>query len=84
MEPLDAIESLARRARLEAAPATDVDAARLIRAVRVEPMRLVPLAWTAAAAAIAASVVLAMALRANVATADPVSSLFTPTQLEMP
>ena len=49
MDPLDAIESLARLARSEEPPRTNVNVAAVLRAANAEPpLRLAPLAWSAA------------------------------------
>jgi hypothetical protein len=48
-------------------------------------LRLAPLAWTAAASALAASAVLAVALHANSSTkTDSIAPLFDSAQVQMP
>ena len=76
MDELEAVENLVRRARREQAPATDVtDAVRArLRAGRQVP--ILPLSIVAAAAAVAAVVILALAIYAWTAGADPQAALF--------
>ena len=93
MDPLDAVESLARRARGERPPETNADVAGLLRVARREQvgaLPLFPLAWSAVGAALAASIVLTISLRTGVAQSTPTAStdsvaqLFAPTQVDMP
>ncbi|GEM_PF-4232626 len=99
MDPLELIDHLAYKARTENAPATHADVAAILRACRTEQSRgggVFPLAWSAAASAIAASLVMVFALRAGAlsnftstsstttTSADSVASLFNPVQMEMP
>lgn len=93
MEPLDAVDSLARRARGERAPATHIDVERLLSQARREQvggMPLFPLAWSAAGASVAAAIVLFLAIgsssvsTASASSTDSVSQLFAPAQVDMP
>lgn len=91
MDPLDALDMLARRAAREPIPRTDVDMARVFALARRERVRLFPLLWSAAASALAACIVLAVCLHtssaaqaASAATVDPVRPLFNPVQVELP
>jgi hypothetical protein len=90
MEPLEAIENLARIAREEDAPLTDINVRRLLRSVRPEPtLKIAPLAWSAAISAIAAGVMLTFALHTSSATTttnsvDSISPLFNAAQVQMP
>ena len=92
MEPLEAIERLARAAREEIVPETDVDIRRVLRAARPEPrlrpesIRLAPLAWSAAFSAVAAVVMLSFALHTSSPTTsvDSISPLFNAAQVQMP
>ena len=87
MDPLEAIEALARVARMETAPMTNTRVAASLRAQRGDAMRLAPLAWTAAASALAASIVMALALHANSnssAKTDSIAPLFDSAQVQMP
>jgi hypothetical protein len=78
MDELEAVENLVRRARQERPPATDAaDAAiRRIRSGAGRPARVLPLSVLAAAAAVAAAVILALAVHAWTAPADPQAALF--------
>jgi len=92
MEPLEAIEKLARAAREAIVPETDVDVRRVLRAYRAEPrLRIAPLAWSAAVSAIAAGVMLTLALHVSNATTssgstsvDSISPLFNAVQVQKP
>jgi hypothetical protein len=86
MEPLEAIESLARLARAEPAPQTNVNFASVVHAAQAKPtLRLKPLAWSAAISALAAGIILSFALHVPQTTAtDSISPLFNATQVQMP
>ena len=85
MDPLEAVEALARVARGETAPMTNTRVAASLRVQRSDALRLAPLAWTAAASALAASVVLALALHANsTSKTDSITPLFDSAQVQMP
>ena len=86
MEPLESIDALARIARQETPPQTNVQIAPLLRALRTEQQwRLAPLAWSAALSAVAASVILVIALhQTQTTTVDPISPLFNAAQVQMP
>jgi hypothetical protein len=87
MEPLEAIERLARAAREEVVPETDVDVRRVLRAARPEPsLRIAPLAWSAAISAVAAAIMLSFALHTSGSTTsvDSISPLFNAAQVQMP
>jgi len=86
MEPLDGVEALARIARLEVAPTTNVRVGPLLRTFRAEQQwRLAPLAWSAGLSAAAACVILVLALRQTQSTSvDSISPLFNATQVQMP
>jgi hypothetical protein len=88
MEPIDAIEKLARAGREEAVPETDINVRRLIRAIRPEPtLRLAPLAWSAALSAVAAVVMLSFALHSSGSSSssvDSISPLFNAAQVQLP
>jgi hypothetical protein len=90
MEPIEAIESLARAAREEMTPETDVDVRRLIREVRPAPrLKLAPLAWSAGISAMAACVMLTLALHTSNSTGnstgvDSITPLFNAAQVQMP
>ena len=86
MEPLDDVETLARRARMETPPDTDIRIAPLLRACRAEQQwRLTPLAWSAALSAVAACVILVLAIhQGQTASVDSISPLFNAAQVQMP
>ncbi|MGD0138412.1 MAG: hypothetical protein ABSD28_06005 [Tepidisphaeraceae bacterium] len=87
MEPLEAVEALAHRARAETPPRTNVDIGAIVRAARAEPQwRLTPLAWSAAVSALAACAILSLALRSTgkSTTADSITPLFNAAQVQMP
>jgi len=91
MDPLDALDILARRAAAEPIPRTDVDMRIVLGIARRERVRFFPLVWSAAASALAACIVLAVTLHASsstanaaTATVDPVAPLFNPVQVELP
>jgi hypothetical protein len=87
MEPLEAIDRLARAAREEVVPETDIDVRRVLRAVRPESsLRIAPLAWSAAISAVAAVVMLSFALHTSSSTTnvDSISPLFNAAQVQMP
>lgn len=84
MDPLEAVEALARRARAEAPPQTNVRMAAVLSAGRRE-QRLMPLAWSAGLSAIAACIVLALALHSNKSTrTDPIEPLFQAAEVQLP
>jgi hypothetical protein len=86
MEPLEAVESLARIARMERTPVTNVNIGAVLRAARAEPaLRLAPLAWSAAVSALAAGIILSVAIHARqTSSVDSISPLFNATQVQMP
>jgi hypothetical protein len=94
MEPLDMVDALARKARLEAGPETDVRLGALLRGCREEERYpIAPLGWSAAISALAAVVVLGLALHQNVSaasgqssgtTVDSITPLFNAAQVQMP
>jgi hypothetical protein len=86
MEPLDAVDGLAHRARMESPPETDVRIAPLLLACRAEQQwRLTPLAWSAALSAVAAGVVLVLAIHQNqTASVDSITPLFNAAQVQLP
>lgn len=84
MDPLDAVAAIARVARTEVAPQTNVRIGPLLRASRAE-WRLAPLAWSAAVSAVAAGVILTLALHQNQSVSvDSISPLFNAAQVQMP
>ncbi len=84
MDTLEMIDALARRARAEVAPETNVKIAAVLAAGRRE-QRLGPLAWSAGLSAIAACVVLAIALHDNQSTkTDSIEPLFQAAEVQMP
>jgi hypothetical protein len=85
MDPLDTVEAIARVARTEVAPQTNVRIAPLLRAGRAE-WRLAPLAWSAVISAVAACVILTLALHQNQSntSVDSISPLFNAAQVQMP
>jgi hypothetical protein len=89
MDPLDAIDALASRARNEVAPLTNTPISLLLRkaSANIDPIRLRPLAWSAAVSALAACIALTLAIhfgRPTTSTTDSVSSLFNAANVEMP
>ena len=76
MDELKAVENLVRRARREQAPATGVTDAVLARLRAGRRASILPLSLVAAAAAVAAVVILALAINAWTAGADPQAALF--------
>ncbi len=95
MNPLESVENLARIARRETPPETNVKFASLLRNLRPEPqMRLGPTrlwAWSAAVSALAASIVLAVAIHGSSSTGstnpnsvDSITPLFNAAQVQMP
>ena len=86
MEPLEAVDALARRARAETPPQTNVDIGAVLRSTRAEPpWRLTPLAWSAAVSALAACAILTLALHSNKSTTvDSITPLFNAAQVQMP
>ncbi|MGD0462402.1 MAG: hypothetical protein ABSB74_07925 [Tepidisphaeraceae bacterium] len=84
MDALEMVDALARRARAEVAPETNVRIAAVLAAGRRD-QRLLPLAWSAGLSAIAACVVLAIALHANKsARTDSIEPLFQAAEVQMP
>jgi hypothetical protein len=84
METLDAIDQLARRARMENPPIVDVNVHALLRACGRQRAPTLALAWPAAVAALAACVVLAVMHFKAPASSDSVAQLFGPVQVQMP
>jgi hypothetical protein len=89
MEPIEAIEKLARAARDEAVPETDINVHRLIRSIQPQPtLRLAPLAWSAAVSALAAVVMLTFALHtsgsSSSSSVDSITPLFNAAQVQLP
>ncbi len=88
MDPLDAIESLARLARCEEPPGTNINVAAVLRAAAnaEPPLRLAPLAWSAAVSALAAGIILSFAIhtRQTTSSIDSISPLFNATQVQLP
>ena len=88
MDPLEKIEAIARIARTEVTPETNVRIMPLLRAARAKPRwQLAPLAWSAAISAVAACVILTVALHQDQSTSssvDSISPLFTATQVQLP
>jgi hypothetical protein len=89
MESLERIDNLARRARAETPPLTDVPVEATVRGLRGAPQAAFSLAWPAVVSAIAACAMLAMSHRAAATTAtttaaDPVAAMFNSVQVEMP
>jgi hypothetical protein len=92
MNPLESVENLARIARRETPPETNLNFASLLRELRPEPqMRLRPWAWSAAVSALAASIVLAVAIHGSSSTGstnpnsvDSITPLFNAAQVQMP
>lgn len=84
MDALEMVDALARRARAEIAPQTNVRFAAVLAAGRREE-RLAPLAWSAGLSAIAACIVLSIALHANKsAKTDSIEPLFQAAEVQMP
>ena len=89
MEPFEAIDKLARAARDEVAPETDINVGRLIRSIQPQPtLRLAPLAWSAAFSALAAVVMLTFALHSSNSSSstsvDSITPLFNAAQVQLP
>lgn len=86
MEPLDAVDALARRARMESPPETDIGFAPLLRACRAEEQwGLTPLAWSAALSAIAACVIMVLAIhQSQTNSVDSITPLFNAVQVRLP
>ena len=87
MEPFEAIDALARRARMETPPQTDVDVASIPRWAGARPQwQLAPLAWSAAVCALAACVILSLALwsSSQSTSVDSITPLFSAAQVQMP
>lgn len=86
MDPIEPLDSLARLAREEAPPETNLDVARILRESRARSWPSVaPMAWSAAISAIAACILLAIALHSNSSsTTDSISPLFSATEAQMP
>jgi len=84
MEALEMVNALARRARAEVAPETNVRFAAVLAVSRREE-RLLPLAWSAGLSAMAACIVLAIALHGNKSTeTDSIEPLFQAAEVQMP
>ena len=82
MDPLRSVENLAVRARLDSAPSIQVRNEVLARISKPSPFsRLFPLSVFSAAAAIAASVVLAAGVYYWFAGSDPMAELVVPLQM---
>jgi len=81
MDALEAVERLARKAREERVPETDVSQRVLMRLGRPVSPRVAPLGWVAAVAAVAAAAVLIVALNSWISPSDPMMDLFTPLQV---
>jgi hypothetical protein len=87
MDPLDAIESLARLARTEQPPPTNVNIAAVLRSADAEPpLRLAPFAWSAAVSALAAGIILSFAIHTRQTTSrvDSITPLFNAIEVQMP
>jgi len=86
MEPLEAMEALARQARREIPPETDIRIGAVFAAAgRERTWRIAPLAWSAAVAAVAAMVVLSFALhQSRSSTVDGITPLFSAAQVQLP
>jgi hypothetical protein len=86
MEPLEAMDALARQARRETPPTTDVRIGAVFAAAgRERTWRIAPLAWSAAMAAVAAVVVLSFALHQNQSSSvDGITPLFSAAQIQLP
>jgi hypothetical protein len=85
MDPLQSIELLARRARQETPPVTDISLRKFPPAGLREPIRLFPMACTAAVSALAATVLLSLALHtSSTQSSQTISPLFNVVQVEMP
>jgi len=84
MDTLEMMDALARRARAEVAPETNVNFAAVLATGRRE-QRLAPLAWSAGLSAIAAAVVLAISLHANQSSrTDSIEPLFQAAEVQLP
>jgi hypothetical protein len=76
MEPLEAVEMLARAARRDAAPRVDVSAGVLRRIRRTrEPAYLGPLSLLSLASAVTAVIVLVIGLHVWTVASDPMQAL---------
>jgi hypothetical protein len=90
MDPLEMVDALARRARAEIAPETNVRIAAVLAAGRREQQFaregfLAPLAWSAGLSAMAACVVLSIALHPNKSTkTDSIEPFFQAAEVQMP
>jgi hypothetical protein len=84
MDPLEAVEALASRARTEASPRTDVRMSAVLSAAQQRP-RLAPLAWSAGLSALAACVAITAALHVNqTVKVDPIRPLFQAAEVQLP
>jgi hypothetical protein len=84
MDALEMVDALARRARTEVAPRTDISVVSVLAAVRREE-KLSPFAWSAGISALAACVVLSVALHTQKSTrTDSIEPLFQAAEVQMP
>ncbi|KPJ60983.1 MAG: hypothetical protein AMS15_06175 [Planctomycetes bacterium DG_23] len=81
MDTLKGLEELARQARMEEAPATNVSSRVLIRIMERRPSPILPLSLFAAASAAAAALVLFFGLSSWLSLSDPMRELFAPLEM---
>jgi hypothetical protein len=90
MDPLETVDALARRARAEVAPDTNIRIAAVLTAAQRKRRLaregfLAPFAWSAGLSTIAACVVLAIALHTNKSTkTDSIEPLFQAAEVQLP
>jgi hypothetical protein len=90
MDPLEIVDALARRARAEVAPETNVRIAAVLAAARRDQRLareglLAPFAWSAALSAMAACVAIAIAVHGNRSIkTDSIEPLFQAAEVQMP
>jgi hypothetical protein len=81
MDTLKGFDELARQARMEEAPATNVSSQVLIRIMERRSSPLLPLSLFTAAAAAVAVIVLSFGLSSWFPLSDPLSALFAPLEM---
>ena len=81
MDRINGLEKLARLARKDKPPTTDVSARVLVRIMEHRPAPVLPLSLFAAASAVAAAVVLLLAISGWISPADPMPELFSPLEV---
>lgn len=81
MDTLRGLDELARQAKIEQGPATNVSSKVIVRIMGRRSSPMLPLSLFAAAAAAAAVIVLFFGLSSWLSLSDPMSALFAPLEM---